>query len=84
MGRMGIYLDNLANQVIHKETVSNANVTRQCGHAFISGKHKQVCNFAEKELRNLRVRFDHQSLGEISNVFEEQRGTGKKKVHIRS
>lgn len=53
MDRLGIYIDNLSNVVVHKSTGDSAPVTRRWGHAFITWSTIHACLFTEQELRNM-------------------------------
>lgn len=70
MDRLGIYIDNLSNEVVHKNTNGRAEVTRQWVHAFITWNHFILCHITEQELRNLHRRFGHHSVQKVNNVLK--------------
>lgn len=70
MDRMGIYVDNLSSEVIHKATSDSAKLTRKWGHAFIIWDQHVAWHFTEQELRNMHWSFGHPSVGKLSKVLQ--------------
>lgn len=82
MDRLGVYLDNLSNKIIHKANGDSAEVTRKWGHDFLVCLQVQACYYSQQELRNMHLRFGHPSVSKLSNVFKTRVWTTNKKEHI--
>lgn len=75
MDQLSIYLNNLCNKVIHKQSGYCTTVTIQWRHAFMKWSNILTCHFTEQDLRNIYCIFGHQSVGKLFNVIT--RATGR-------
>lgn len=76
MDQIGLFLDTLANKIVHKASQAEAPFKMKWCHVFITWTKTQSCFFTEQELRNMHRRFGHPGVAKLSNLLK--RATGKK------
>lgn len=70
MDRLGIYLKNLENRLMHSVSQSSAKVIRLRGHPNVRWHPQVQCLFMHGELRRLHRRFGHPHAEKIVNLLE--------------
>ena len=70
MDRLGIYLDNLDNAVVHKKSGENMSIYRLGSHPFLLWNPKIHCFFTSMELRRLHRRFGHPHADKLYNLLK--------------
>ena len=68
MDRLGIYLNNVTNQLVGKNGVT-ASITRKWGHPWF--KFDDVTYFTETELRRIHTRFGHPSVSKLYDLLDK-------------
>lgn len=79
MDRLGVYLDNHSNKIIHKESGNCVGVTWKWRHALLVWLQIQACYYTEQDLRNMHIHFGHPSVSKLRNVLKRASGQHKKK-----
>ena len=71
MDRLGIYLNNVTNEVVSAVTGDTIPVTRKFGHPWfhVSGTEAQIAYLSEAELRRLHARFGHPSVDRLRKLL---------------
>lgn len=69
MDRLGVYLNNLENVLVHSKTGSKVPITRVRGHPFVQWNSFSSCHLTEIELRRLHRRFGHPSTEKLLNIL---------------
>lgn len=70
MDRLGIYLNNLKDQLVHQDTALVAKVQRKRGHPFILWDPHISCMLTNTELHRLHRRFGHPSADKLMKLLQ--------------
>ena len=71
MDRLGVYYDNIDDQLIHKGSGHFAQIQRVYGHPFVQWDPVAECLLTETELRRLHRRFGHPSAEKLSALLRQ-------------
>lgn len=70
MDRLGIILDNIDNQVVHKASGESMPIHRHKGHPFLRWDPRIHCFFTRLELKRLHRRFGHAQSDKLYNLLQ--------------
>lgn len=70
MDELGIYFNNLTDEIVHTASGQSIKAIRKFGHAFIQWNPFLSCHFTKVELRRLHRRFGHPHVDKLINLLE--------------
>ena len=71
MDRIGLYLNNLYDKLIHPASGQDAVVVRGNGHPFVLSDTHVSCMLTDVELRRLHKPFGHRSTDKLTKLLEK-------------
>lgn len=70
MDRLGVYFNNLTNQLVHPGSRQCAVVSRVDGHSFLQRNEHLFTHFTYVELRRLHRSFGHPQIDKLVNLLK--------------